>query len=50
MKKISNDNKIVDGLNSNDMDYSSNNEQIEDIKKKFNDIVNEISMEKEEFE
>ena len=50
MKKISNDNKICDGVNGNDMDYNSNNEQIEDIKKKFNDIENEISMEKEEYE
>jgi hypothetical protein len=50
MKKIGNENKIADGLNSNDMDYTSNNEQIEDIKKKFNEIENEISMEKEEFE
>ena len=50
MKKISNENKIVDGVNGNDMDYNSNNEQIEDIKKKFNDIENEINMEKEEYE
>lgn len=50
VKKINNENKIGDGVSSNDTDYNSNNEQIEDIKKKFNDIENEISVEKEEYE
>lgn len=50
MKKVKNENKIIDNLYDNNYDDDDNNELIEEIKNKFNDIAQEINKEKEDFE
>ena len=42
--------KIIGNLNRNYLDGDNNFELIEDIINKFNDIAQEISQEKEDFE
>lgn len=50
IKKVKYEKKIIGNLNRNYLDGDNNFELIEDIINKFNDIAQEISQEKEDFE
>ena len=50
IKKIKNDNILIDNISDDELDNNDNNSLIEEIKKKFNDIAQEITEEKEIFE
>ena len=47
IKKIKNDNILIDNISDDELDNNDNNSLIEEIKKKFNDIAQEITEEKE---
>ena len=49
IQKIKNDNILIDNISDDELDNNDNNALIEEIKKKFNDIAQEITEEKEIF-